>query len=128
MRASRSPIDDAAPVISPPPIDRVAYLRLRRRARVASGSFLLVGGWLIYRMVRFSGGPLAMIPFLALSAVGALAWAVLRGMWGRSFAARPVTLRLDPATGDLVDPATTPDDPPRRHQAFTGEVRPPPRW
>ena len=118
-------------MISPPPIDRVAYRRLRRRARVATGSFLLVGVWLIYRMVRLADGPvspLAMIPFLALIALGFLAWAVLRGMWRRSFAARPVTLRLDPATGELMDPAATLAERPRRHQGFTGEVRPPRRW
>lgn len=114
-------------MVSPPPIDRVAYLRLRRRARVASGSFLIVAVWLIYRMARFAGDPLAIIPFLVLFAVGALAWVVLRGMWGRTFAARPVTLRLDPDTGELSDPATV-EEPPRRHQAFTGEVRPPRRW
>jgi hypothetical protein len=117
-------------VASPPPIDRVDYLRLRRRARVASGLFLLAAAWLVYRMVQLASGPvkpLAMIPFLALVALGGLAWAVLRGMWGRSFAARPVTLRLDPDTGELVDPAAS-EGPPRRHQTFTGEVRPPQRW
>jgi hypothetical protein len=115
---------------SPPPIDVVAYRRLRSRARVTSGSFVLVAAWLIYRMVRFASGPvkpLAVIPFLALAALGALAWAVLHGMWRRSFAARPVTLRLDPDTGQLVDPAAA-EEPPRRHQTFTGEVRPPRRW
>ncbi|HEX5333125.1 MAG TPA: hypothetical protein VFW79_10830 [Cellulomonas sp.] len=118
-------------MVSPPPIDRVAYLRLRRRARVASGSFLLVGARLLYVMGRLAGGPvrpLAVIPFLALVALAALAWPLLRGMWARSFAARPVTLRLDPESGALVDPAAATQDEPRRHQAFTGEVRPPRRW
>jgi hypothetical protein len=118
-------------VISPPPTDRVAYQRLRRRARFASGLFLLAAAWLVYRMARLASGPLrplAVIPFFALVALGALAWAVLRGMWGRSFAARPVTLRLDPDTGDLVEPAADSEEQPRRHQAFTGEVRPPRRW
>ncbi|PVU81112.1 hypothetical protein DDP54_17305 [Cellulomonas sp. WB94] len=115
-------------MVSPPPIDRVAYLRLRWRARIATGSFLLVGVWLSYRMARLGASPFAVIPFLALAALGAAAWPVLRGMWARSFAARPVTLRLDPDSGELVDRAAATDDEPRRHQAFTGEVRPPRRW
>ncbi|MGV8977546.1 MAG: hypothetical protein ACOH17_05830 [Cellulomonas sp.] len=117
-------------MVQPTPVDRVAYLQLRRRARVASGSFLVVGVWLFYRMARLASGPtnpLAIIPFLALAALGVLASVVLRRMWRHSFAARPVTLRLDPDTGEFVDPAAA-EEPPRRHRTFTGEAQPPQRW
>jgi len=116
---------------SQPATDRVAYLRLRRRARIASVAFLLVGARLAYLLARLADGPVspfAVIPFLGLVVLGVVAWVVLRGMWRRSFAARPVTLRLDPATGELVDPTAVVDAPPGRHQSFTGEVRLPRRW
>ncbi len=112
------------------PVDVLAYRRLRRRARLASLGFALVATWLVYLVVVMSGRDdprAAILPYLLLCGLGAAAWWILRAVWKRSFAARPVVLSADPGPEALIGVPEL-DQPPRPHQSLTGEIDPPARW
>ncbi|HUX71054.1 MAG TPA: hypothetical protein VMV41_11125, partial [Cellulomonadaceae bacterium] len=64
---------------------------------------------------------------LLLCGLGAAAWWILRAVWRRSFAARPVVLSADAGPGALIGVPEL-DEPPRPHQSLTDEIDPPTRW
>ena len=106
------------------------YRRLRRRARFATLAFVLVAAQLAYLTARAAGESdprPAILPFLALCALTATAFWVLRSMWLRSFAARPAVLPVDPGPGALRGLPEL-DEPSGRHIGLNGEVEPPRRW
>ncbi|MHB1490025.1 MAG: hypothetical protein ACYCTH_05940 [Cellulomonas sp.] len=112
------------------PVDVLAYRHLRRRARLASLGFALVATWLVYLVVVMSGRDdprAAILPYLLLFGLGAAAWWALRGLWRRSYAARPVVLSADAGPGALIGVPEL-DEPPRPHRSRTGEIDPPARW
>lgn len=112
------------------PVDLLAYRRLRRRARAASLGLALVAVWFVYLVVVLAASPdprLAIIPYLLLCGLGATAWWTLRGMWRRSFAARPVVLSADAGPGALIGVPEL-DEAPRPHQSLTDGFDPPTRW
>ena len=114
------------------PTDVAEYHRLRWRARRATLAVLLVAAWLVYRMVRIVGQDgddtrLAMVPYLGLCLLGAVAWFVVRPRWLASLAARPRVQTLDPTPGELYGIPEL-DEPPQRHRGLSGVEKPPVRW
>lgn len=111
------------------PVDRVAHLRARAVARMATTVTLGLGGYAAYRMLGYAAGRdrLAMAWFVVLLWVAAAGFVVLRSLWRRSRSLRPVVLSADPTPGEVYGiPAL--DEAPRPHTALSGELEPPRRW
>ena len=116
--------------LAPAPTDIVEHHRLRRHARLATLAFLLVGARLCYVLlvlVRGPSKPFAMVPFLGLAVLAAIAWPVLGRLWRRSAAHRPVTLSINPGPGELRGVPEL-DEPSGPHISLSGRVDPPTRW
>lgn len=123
----------------PLPVDRVAYLRLRWRARVvtlvAAAPVGLVLVPAVVAAVRADDPQVnasAAWWFFQLGLYLVVAsWAVGRA-WRRSFAARPYTQTLDDLGAARPTPAAqgvpTLDDAAGRHLGLSGRLEPPRRW
>lgn len=93
---------------------------------------VLAAAWLVYLIVRIVGRDgddtrVAMLPYLGLCLLGAVAWYVVRPRWLASFAARPRVQSLDPTPGELYGIPEL-DEPPQRHHGLSGDDKPPVRW
>jgi len=120
------------PVMRPAPTDFARYRRLRWRARWAT----LVIGFVVVVLTRAmvlqatvdsDTSRWAVLPFLLLCGALGAGFMVLRALWRRSYAARPVVQTLDPTPGELYGIPMLDDDLPR-HRGFTGETDVPTRW
>jgi hypothetical protein len=113
-----------------PPTDFAEYARPRARALWITSPFALLGGLLLYPCIRSlpTGGPpnpLGMIPFVMLCVLVTVGWRAIRDPWRRCRAARPLTQRLDPVSGEIVTDA---DATPGPHRGLSGLDEPPKRW
>jgi hypothetical protein len=112
-------------------VDRVPYLHARRLARAATVGFLLSAGFLARTIAVLAGlegiSPVAILPFLALCALGIVAWFVLGRLWRQVADLRPVTLPVDAGDGALQG-APERDGPEGGHLSLRGGLDPPSRW
>jgi hypothetical protein len=117
--------------VRPLPTDLVEYRRRRRAARIATLLVAVLAAFAVASIVAImrEGGDtrIAMVPYILLLWLGVLAWLVVVPLWRRSYAARPVTLPVDPTPGQVYGIPEL-DEPPRDHRGLSGQEPPPTRW